>query len=1797
MPCYQIPSPGPTFRHLGGLSFALPYATPIHKAHGLHRRKEHGIHMKNGVLLEVRSLASSSQAPSKSRAVKMVAGVDHKALRAQAVPIGDDRAVTVNKRSLIDKQLSRYSRPWSTLRELIQNAADASASRVVVKIDTTPSLRVPTPQSDDPSALLKHVLHNHTISQWVIENDGYAFRPEDWARLQEIASGNPDEDKIGAFGVGFYSVFSISEKPYISSGSEALEFYWKDNDLRTTRFKSPEIRDTVFQLPARDTGSSVPHGQELFSLCEFLTGSMTFVGLQSIELFIDGWRILHLQKSIADAANLGLPTSLNKTTSEKLMRVNQVTQQAVQLEVEWMKALESTSGLHNRESNAALETTTKSVFSFFKRKLETPGQSTSKPEQEGKPVANTTMQNITTTSKHKAFFHINRASLSTNVNRELGTEFLRLRKKPPPKVTTVSFLAQSYDERAASKLNEPVVASKLFMSVVPENKGHVYIGFVTSQTTGLAAHLEIPALVPTVEREQLDLNSKHIKEWNAELLRAAGIVARISWSSATMDLQQQFSKYPGMTERKVLASHELREVNDFSLFSSRGFVPLDNVRVASVDLSFVEELPTIPEPLMQLGLIKMLREGGDLKDVQIQDIVTILEKSKKTRTPHQLQHLLTYLATRARANTISQQEIRTVLNATVASDEEVAPTQIIALNEIKEYINPDKIPPDMPAPPSTISFKYTKKLSKFDTDALGFRELEPLKWLQWLVESPRNNGHLTSEQNLETSPAFASNVLKALSKNWTGMSQESKTRMVEILGNRTVIPTKQGMKKPSETYFSSVKLFADLPVIVSLPNVKEGFLSALGVRKTLEIGVVFDRLMSGSSQQWSHVDLIKYLASVWDDVPNRDRERLKSTPICPAEALDGKPAQQRYRISELYEPSDALRRLGLPILQWPGEYSPRSKEARLLATLGLRDAPPYTDLVNIIATAGQSANSSLREFALKYFIENSQSKGYNTAPMASVKIPFLPIQGSGDKLSAPADCFINERVAALGFDLLRSDLHKYAVLFGVQTDPLIDRCIQRLTKKPPRSKRQAREVFGYMTSRIGVITNQHVELLGSANIVPITTLKNAADDEGGRVRHLPPRMCFLGDGSELASMFDFVDFGKEAELFLLRCGSKQEPTIFDIALLLTQQPAKMLDELDPDRYLEVLIKIANQWASFQKNKSLVERMRQAPFLLATKVEAPDESNGRQDDDEKGGSKRWHLAKASDVVIVDEIGNYNLFKYHVLAAPQQDESLEAMYEQLGVPGLSSLVEERQKIIGLEPNNRPDQRTALKLQSIIRERTRLFLYDYAKESLNSNRDSKWLESNLIVQTVRSIVIKKSLKGTNIKHVQEKTATMRQESNRTWTICITEKYNMAQVARVLARLLLVRPKPRDSMVLTEFLRSEISGLQEQGINVDRILRQKEKEARVAQEMHQRQLEQEQRARDEREALQQERNTQGGRDANVHIDKAQDPMPGNFPGSHEGGDHEAEDTQGPATLFGGFKKMLGLDSAPKPRSALHNGESSTHDDDVPNNIELELPYPESELNQQRKVQGPPTTPQQLHDLTQKALQTTRPHTSSTLRSEPSVHKVEEMHTTCDAKPGMNVVYTGQASNLRVFLDDEVLEAGTTPQNFMKANHRGLEHFTSVLQDCASVYKIPQDSLQIFYDAEGTTMAFNQNKSLFFNYRYFQRDHLRMLEQGNKDLPVRHWATTMAHELSHNIEVDHNVRFQNVFQALIETHIPSIADVARTRSAPPVNARPLPPPPPPTGTAPPSRQTPPPPRQGPLKPPSTSAFKGAFKR
>ena len=356
-----------------------------------------------------------------------------------------------------------------------------------------------------------------------------------------------------------------------------------------------------------------------------------------------------------------------------------------------------------------------------------------------------------------------------------------------------------------------------------------------------------------------------------------------------------------------------------------------------------------------------------------------------------------------------------------------------------------------------------QSMSKADLDALGWEDLHIVPWLKWLIEQIGGSGDLSQDHDITQSPKFASSVLPVLSKQWEGrLSQSSKATVTELMSARTTIPTKMGMRRPAESYFPSVKLFDDLPIVIGINSVKDKMLAAFGVRKTIEIGVVFDRLMAPPSYsekdtqnaqtiRWSHVELIKYLTSIRQDIPSSDIKRLMSTPICTAETRGEVPSpNNRHLVSDLYEPDDALRHLGLPILQWPGLYRSSSAEGKFLSSLGLRSAPSYPTLVDIIIKSSSTGDFSLRNRALSYLINQYQLKGYANFNAAAITTPFLPIEGSEKRLQTPAECFANERSALLGFDILRRDLHPNAAKFGVQPDPPISKCVERLIQNPPQ---------------------------------------------------------------------------------------------------------------------------------------------------------------------------------------------------------------------------------------------------------------------------------------------------------------------------------------------------------------------------------------------------------------------------------------------------------------------------------------------------------------------------------------------------------------------------------------------------------------------------------------------------------------------------------------------------------------------------------------------------------------------------
>lgn len=1016
--------------------------------------------------------------------------------------------------------------------------------------------------------------------------------------------------------------------------------------------------------------------------------------------------------------------------------------------------------------------------------------------------------------------------------------------------------------------------------------------------------------------------------------------------------------------------------------------------------------------------------------------------------------------------------------------------------------------------------------------SIGWEELQIVPWLRWVIES---GGHgFGVGQSLTTTPAVAAQVLPVISKAWDSLSASSKDTVQSLLVNRTIIPTKLGMRRPTQAYFASVKLFDDLPTITSLQGVKEKFLSALGVRKTIELNVVFDRLMAKSADasvseesKWSHVDLIKYLVSVKEDIPTDDVKRLRNTPICTAEGKSADDASKGklYRVSELYEPTESVRKLGLPALYWPGPYRGSSPEGRFLRMLGLNPFPSVQDLIDILSKAPNGGE--LQKTALDYWIINNFQNGYNKVNIAGVETAFLPVQPLKDEkdtpLAKPAQCYADSKASVLKFRVLREDLQEYHATFGVAMDPPIDACAERLAKSPPQNPASARSLFGYLAGRLNEITpnGNLANRLGEARIVPIL---DRSVNEKRSVRIVTPRSCFIGDGSTYGDIFDFVDFDAEANTFLLRVGSKHEPSAAEIAGMLVRQPARLLQTLGHEKYLQILRKIAEHASALKKDKNLWQQLKSTPCLLAekqvSKVMPGDDEKVREVEDEELTIKEYSLAAAPAMVLMDDFATYRLFQSSLLIAPQ-DETLEGLYASLETPWLSRLVEDDQRM----GNLLRDQSSAQSLQKLIVERCRLFLYDHTSDVVR--HDAKWLEQNLTVKGTEFLQVTRRLKGYRLQFVEKRTAALHRESKRDATLYVTAQYDLYEVSRALMSVLLKRPRQQDYLALEMLMESNLRRLKAKGYNVDRILRQKAAESRIADSERKKREDEQQRLAEEEakakaalvQAQPQPALTNGTllheEASTLESPERQLSMPGAF---NDSPPSSSRNNKKPASLFNSLTKHLGMNTAnPAIQNQMQNLLPSS-------NGQLDAPPPYEPREPSRVHTGGSeqvTSPRDLHHNLESAIKASRAYNSSSLFTPPQTNNIKETPSYCDNRPGHDLSSVADLPHgIKLFLHRQ----HPNPTAFLQTNSAAIANFTFILSEVAGIFSLPSSTLNIFHDDSGSAIAFNSNGSIFCNLRYFMQLHLAAMgTPEGKVEAMAYWFITMCHELAHNLVGDHN--------------------------------------------------------------------------
>ncbi|CAD6935683.1 unnamed protein product [Tilletia controversa] len=856
------------------------------------------------------------------------------------------------------------------------------------------------------------------------------------------------------------------------------------------------------------------------------------------------------------------------------------------------------------------------------------------------------------------------------------------------------------------------------------------------------------------------------------------------------------------------------------IMSTCGVWPSSRVRLPNEVLNpFIKQLPMLPAAHITKAadFIRACTTRGLLMEVQMPDVFK--ELSDRPLNVEEMKACLKWfimVATHPDYNPslrakLFETAVLTLPPAPRAdADKDASPAQDLALRiqplgEVATYLNSQRIPTGFPYPPSCLAYEVSKSFQPEElSNIFDWRELSVAQWVSHLVAlsaTSTSNVPASDEENIQLSPAFSERVFVVLARAWGNISAGQQAEITKSLQDIPCIPTRSGMQKPQQAYFPSVSLFDDLP-IVTFPSgnaiVKgnlEKVLAALGIRKHVELQMIFTRLLAAGD--WSHVELVGYLANNQGTLSVEERDRLKKTSMFPREGeepqtdAEGKPKVKRHRANQLYEPLPALRALGLPLLDWTKTavaqkgalgntadegrptaqrtWRANSEEAKFLFdTLGLKRHPPLSTLLEKASDPTTTKEVvAMRTKALVYLREKWDAvyaAQYNFQDACQYAfVPCLPSTSDGSALSKEEkeassatnlrnleQAYTNPKAALLGFDVVDSSLFTTidVARFKVRENPDPNALITRLLRSPTKDKVRAQQIFEYFAS-VSTFGSNHYQFLRDKNFIPVA---RPAKDPKGNVKDeitlVAPIVAFFGS-SRVASLsykdvFLFVDFGEKAGYFLRNCGVTDEPTIEEVAAKLVRDPRNFYTLAgSSDNYLDILRQIATNWRRVPKRTR--DEMRDSAFLLGSKRESRRANDGAkresgqdgipnimdEEEDEEQGLLTYDLLRPAQVVIVDDASAHMIFGGIAFFAPHDELLEQHLYKPLGCPMLSTLVEERQSVAGTVLQSSP---VADQIKAQIMERTPLFIFEQRKtQRADIHRDADWLKKHLEVRGV--------------------------------------------------------------------------------------------------------------------------------------------------------------------------------------------------------------------------------------------------------------------------------------------------------------------------------------------------------------------------------------------------------------------------------------------------------------------------------
>ncbi|KAJ3518121.1 hypothetical protein NLJ89_g72 [Agrocybe chaxingu] len=652
---------------------------------------------------------------------------------------GHDETVEVNQRALIDKVLARYSGEFTVFRELLQNSDDAQSKAVEIRFETQSFLDrkkhvssegLPGDAQTRPDAPLPNLRTTH-VHQWTFRNDGNLFRDEDWNRLKKIAEGNPDEEKIGAFGV-----------------DQWMGFHWKDgkDQLYARRGQLPnEQHDTKtsFTMALREpTPIPVP-----FDFTRFLASSLTFMRyLSAVSVFYDDKQLVKLSKAAGVPRPLSIPVGLNNRSPTGIMTVDGIQSTPLRIQAEVMKWIYLSGTEKKRPVVTKQVKPANAGGGFFASILSSfSGTASRVPTPQPSPPPPPKAVDLLSTSETSVSLSIYSASIRVKLDKKMTAEIHRSTKKNPP--TTMKFeliytAKDEYDASCEEDAKQLEATGSIFQGLRADLQGagtaRIFIGHSTAQSTGLGGHVAA-RFIPTVERESIDFMDRHVAVWNKELLFVGGFLSRAAYEIELSTVRQQwealsspnepispeaqsratqsvlhalkfFMFYPSTPSAEVsslmeAAFFECSSKGLFPVMSSKGVRNSKDVRLPNAEFAgFLKDLPVLPEEIVNgaPSVIASLHERGLIKDINFNDVLQELQR-RPLKEEEAIACLQWWINNFERGDRNVPTTLRSqLINATILTVENEEGQKIIPLASVKHVINPAKvtcrIPPECPLP-------------------------------------------------------------------------------------------------------------------------------------------------------------------------------------------------------------------------------------------------------------------------------------------------------------------------------------------------------------------------------------------------------------------------------------------------------------------------------------------------------------------------------------------------------------------------------------------------------------------------------------------------------------------------------------------------------------------------------------------------------------------------------------------------------------------------------------------------------------------------------------------------------------------------------------------------------------------------------------------------------------------------------------------------------------------------------------------------------------------------------------------